>query len=170
MELCYFFQRQGKPDSQEAAHITRIQREKDALSDAVAEWIRLFDSDVRPALETHDTGTEIIIHDTCSVASEMSLTLCGLESVVYRSCENGSRPDRLCEEFLQNGIARSEAEDIIDSLLARHLLVSLGNHLIALGVPKPLAEIPRFPQYPYGSIDRVLYAALLAARRITAVH
>jgi hypothetical protein len=137
------------------------------LSEAVVEWTRLFDSDKRPMVETRDTGTEIVFRDTRPVASEGLLTLSGLERDVYTACENGRRAEHLCNELHKKGVAISETETIIDRLIAKHLLLSLEDHLLALGIPKPLSDIPRYPHLPFGSIDRVLYAALLSARGIT---
>jgi ribosomal peptide maturation radical SAM protein 1 len=167
MNLCYFF-KEERHSNQEEERITRIHQGKEDLSNAVVQWIQLFDFEARPVVETHDTGAEIRVLDTRSVASERSLTLSGLERAVYLACEDGAQPERICNEFRQKGVAVSETEHIINTLVSKHLLLLLDDHLLALGLPKPLAEIPRYPQYPYGSIDRVFYEALLAARRISA--
>ena len=169
-KLSTFMVRCGAPchgRSHARDRIARTNRDKEALTNAVVEWIRRFDSDARPVLEAYDTGTEITFRDTREVAWQESFTLSGIERDVYNACENGVRLDSLCDEFQQNGHGISETEKTLHGLIAKHLVLLLDNHLLALGLPRPLAEIPRYPHYPYGSIDRVLYAALIAARRIT---
>jgi len=168
MNLCYFFKEERPSNPEQNERVTRSRQGREALTNAVVEWIQLFNSDARPVVETRDTGIDISIEDTRSVASEQSLTLAGLERAVYLACENGSQFDRLGSEFRQKGVSVSETEQVINNLMAKNLLLFLDNHLMALGLPKPVAEIPRYPRYPYGSIDRVLYGALLAAKRITA--
>ena len=168
MNICWFFTEERRSNPEEDERVTRSRQGKEALANAVMEWDQLFNSEARPVVETHDSGTDISIRDTRSVASEESLTLSGPARAIYLACENGSQFDRLCSEFRQKGVPVSETEQIIHNLVAKNLLLFLDNHLLALGFPRPVAEIPRYPRYPYGSIDRLLYGALLAAKRITA--
>jgi ribosomal peptide maturation radical SAM protein 1 len=135
--------------------------ERKALIDDLVEWTRLFRSEQRPVLRTTDTGTELHVRDTRPVAVEESFCLSGEERAVYLACEDGIRPELLYARLSEEGVPATAAKEIVSDLVERRLLLLIDNHLMSLGIPEPLTEVPNNVQQSCGWIDDALYDALM---------
>jgi len=133
------------------------------LLSAVGDWNRLFYSENRPVLEIQDTGTSLHIRDTRRVATAESFHLNSNERAIYLACEDGLRLDQLPGLLDGQAAPISTTRRIIADLMERKLLLLIDDHLLSLGLLKPLAELRETGRFRSGEIDRMLYAALTYA-------
>jgi len=125
-----------------------------------AEWDRLFYSDARPVLEMRDTGRALYIRDTRSVAVAEFHRLTGNERTIYLACEEGAGRNELYTVLRDHAVSASEVDRIVADLVEKRLLLLIDDRLLALAIPKPLAQVRRNVEFPGGWIDRMLYEAL----------
>jgi len=162
--LAYFFRDANRRDARDTPGIS-------ALRKVVWAWNNAFRRSPRPVLCSEDTGDAIEIFDTRSVALARTSMLTGLEAEAYRGCEPAVTRQLLRKRLSEKAtVTEAQAEEAIDSLIAKRLVLEFHGKLIGLCIP---GDVPPVPEDQAGWAAGYEYsftaAVRLARERLSAI-
>jgi ribosomal peptide maturation radical SAM protein 1 len=137
MRLAYSFEDSGRP-----RHLHRAVSDEPGhqeLQDTVRQWNEIWNAS-RPVLAVHDQSDRLEFLDTRPCARRRSWSVVGLEADVYRRCDSAQTLPALSRHLseLRGSLVSVEAiTQVVESLCADKVLLSMNGKLLALGVNQP---------------------------------
>jgi hypothetical protein len=157
--LSYFFVEEADLDSFQWLYGKRragvLQPGYSALFKAVDKWKMNFKRKLAPILSMVDSGDELEVLDTRSVATEFRIVLRGLPRAVCLACNTAPLQHRLVSILAeQYGIEADyvEIEDAVQELMARRFLLAIDDRLVTLAVEGTLPPLPELDEFPGGYV------------------
>jgi len=143
-DLAYFFIDGNVPPSPDASPGAI------ALGNAVGEWKNIHLTGLRPVFCSTDHGDSISFLDTRPCAPVRRSTITGLEAEAYRLLDAALAPAELATR-----LARDEREvaEALSSLVAKKLVLALGDKYLALALAGEVPTIPDHETLPGGWVQ-----------------
>ncbi|PKM76286.1 MAG: hypothetical protein CVU90_13185 [Firmicutes bacterium HGW-Firmicutes-15] len=123
------------------------------LRAAILQWSVAFISQNRPVLSMKVGEKEVIVRDTRPVAVAPSFTLEGAERELYLACDRAENESKVRKMLQERGLASSDVDTAIQTLLSSKLLVRVDQRLLALAIEEPYLEYVPRDQDPLGYIN-----------------
>jgi len=139
-EVAYFFYDANRQDP------GRVAPEIQKLGDAVRDWVKAYHRPVRPLFCVTDREETLEFFDTRPGAQERRARLTGLARDIYLACDTAMSLDGLQARFGEGAIVE------IESMVARRLLLRLGDQLLALACYGEIPALVEPPDFPSGHV------------------
>jgi ribosomal peptide maturation radical SAM protein 1 len=152
-DLVYFFEADGR--DMKGYHLLSAdladRPSLEGLRRIMAGWYLRWHGPERPVLLMEDHEAFLMIFDTRSCAPARHVFLTGLERELYLICDEAPTVQGAVNQVSRDGFwTADDAEEVIEDLVRRRLLLLIDGHAISLAVPEPLPEMPSDHDFPGG--------------------
>ncbi len=162
-DFAYYFEDWGPQSGRQLTHVVgwkppiHLTEDHETLQDYIKVWQRQFWSNQRPQLTiVEDSGEDLHITDTRSCRVQESWILEGIDTAVYRVCNQAltcREIQRALVTHYEIQCSLDEIESRIQVLSAARLVLRLNAKVLSLAVQSPITPLPDLKDHPAGYVN-----------------